>query len=195
VTKIPPRFVIIAGPNGAGKSTIANAPDAQSLLGDTPAINPDDHASKFRREHSVDAANLLAVIQTELGVWKAIAEGRSVAVETVLSTDKYLGALRAARMRGFQTILIYIAVPTVDYSIQRVRTRVEAGGHDVPETKIRKRWPRTLANFVLFMNEAEDVALFSNAGATPVLVGARNHGGAFELYDSAELPEITARLT
>jgi predicted ABC-type ATPase len=197
VSKSSPRFVIIAGPNGAGKSTIANAPAATTLLGDAAAINPDIHAIKFRAAHALgeDAANLLAVVQTELEVWRAIAEGRSVAVETVLSTDKYLSALRAARTRDFETVLIYIALPSVEYSIQRVQARFEAGGHGVPEDRIRKRWPRTLDNFVLFIEEADKVLLFSNAGAEPLLVGERKAGGGFELYDREELPEITTRLT
>ena len=192
-----PRFVIIAGPNGAGKSTIANAPLARTLLGGAPAINPDDHALRFRGRHSLTAksANLLAVVQAELEVWRSIAEGQSVAVETVLSTDKYLRAMRAARMRGFRGVLIYIALPSVEYSIERVRARVETGGHDVPGASIRKRWPRTLDNFVVFMKEADDVALFSNAGTEPVVVGARSNGRAFKLYDANELPEITSRLT
>lgn len=197
MSKVLPRFVIIAGPNGAGKSTIANAPAAQRLLGDAPAINPDVHASEFRADYTLaaDAVNLLAVVQTELEVWRSIAEGRSVAVDNVLSTDKYLPAIRAARTRGFQTILIYIALPSVEYSIQRVKARVAAGGHDVPEASIRRRWPRSLDNFVVFMNEADDVALFSNAGTEPILVGARSGGGPFQLSDRDELPEITARLT
>jgi predicted ABC-type ATPase len=196
MTKPEPRFVIVAGPNGAGKSTIANAPLAQTLLGDAPAINPDIHARSFLREYSLtpDAANLLAVVQTELEVWRAIAEGRSVAVETVLSTDKYLAAMRAAHSRGFQNVLIYIALPSVEYSVQRVQARVADGGHDVPEASIRKRWPRTLDNFRVFLNEADDVALFSNAGTEPVLVGARTSRGPFQLYYPDELPEISARL-
>lgn len=197
MTQPAPRFVIIAGPNGAGKSTIANAPEAITLLRDTPAINPDTHATTFRAKHDLppDAANLLAVVQTELEVWRSIAEGRSVAVETVLSTDKYLPAIRAARARGFQTVLIYIALPSVEYSIQRVQARVAAGGHDVPEANIRRRWPRTLDNFAVFMNEADEVALFSNAGTEPILVGERRARGQFELHDRNELPEITARLS
>ena len=84
-----PRLVIIAGANGAGKSTIAAAPHARSLLGDARAINPDEYTRALRERHSLprDAANLLAVVQTELEVWRALAEGKSVAVETVLSTD------------------------------------------------------------------------------------------------------------
>jgi len=196
VSKPAPRFVIIAGPNGAGKSTIANAPHAYALLGDASPINPDTHALGFRKRHQLagDAANLIAVVQTELEVWRAIAEGTSVAVETVLSTDKYLRALRAARARGFASVLIYIALPSIDFAIDRVRARVLLGGHDVPVSRIRSRWPRSLDNFVVFMKEADDVALFSNAGTEPILVGVRRGGRAFELREPDELPEITSRL-
>ena len=43
--------------------------------------------------------------------------------------------------------LIYLRLPSVERSIDRVRRRVEAGGHDIPETIIRRRYARSLVCF------------------------------------------------
>lgn len=191
------RLVIIGGPNGCGKSTIASAPRASELLGDAPVINPDEYTRKFIAEAKLDrtAANLAAVIQAELDVWKAIAEDKSIAVETVLSTEKFLPAVYAARARKFAVKLVFISLPTVTISIERVATRVRSGGHDVPEAKIRERWTRSHDRFIDFMALSDEVALFSNAAGSPVLVGSKETNGRFALLSKSELPEITRRLS
>lgn len=190
------RFVLIGGPNGAGKSTIASAHGARSLLKDATLINPDIVTKGFQDKFKLpaDAANLLGVVQAELEVWKAISEGRSVAIETVLSTDKYLSVVTAAKARAFSFILIYIALPSVELSIERVAARVLSGGHDVPEHNIRARWERSMDFFVQFMGIADEVALFSNASLEPVLVGAKNAKEIFKLIDPKALPDVTRRL-
>jgi predicted ABC-type ATPase len=189
-------LVIIAGPNGCGKSTIASSPSAKKLLGNAKIINPDTFTADVlaRGWQDRDAANLHAVVLAELAAWRAVAENQSVAIETVLSTDKYLPLVAAAVQRGFLIALIYIALPNVDFAIARVKTRVQIGGHDVPESKIRERWPRSIARFVEFMSHCSEVVLFSNAGMEPKVVGLREAGGQFELKDLAELPEITTML-
>lgn len=187
---------MIGGPNGAGKSTIASAHGASALLKGATLINPDIVTKGFQDKFKlpIDAANLLGVVQTELEVWKAISEGRSVAIETVLSTDKYLPVVAAAKTREFSFVLIYIALPSVELSIERVAARVRSGGHSVPEEKIRDRWERSMDFFVQFMALADEVALFSNASLEPILVGTKNAKGAFKLLDSKALPDVTKRL-
>lgn len=151
-----------------------------------------DVRTRFRL--SLRAANILAVVQTELEAWQAIAQHRSVAIETVLSSSKYLPLVQTARRRGFETVLIYTGLPSVRFSVARVAARVQAGGHNVPRRKLLERWGRSLDNFVTFMAHCDEVVLFSNAGSEPVLVGNRTAGGPFNLYEPNELPEITARL-
>jgi predicted ABC-type ATPase len=191
-----PRLVIVAGANGVGKSTLAKEPKAKKLLGAEPAINPDDLTKQVRSDYSLSqtAADLLAVNLTELEAWRAIAENRSVALETVLSTRKYFRLVTAAHARGYRVSLLYVALPSVEMSLARVAVRVRQGGHHVPENRIRDRWPKSLDNFVLLLAEADDVVLLSNAGHVPETVGERQSGGVFHLLDPDALPEVTARL-
>jgi predicted ABC-type ATPase len=133
-----PVFVIVGGPNGCGKSTFAkNAAGTGLLLGET-TINPDDitqsvHA-EFRR-FSRRGANVVAAERTEKAVWRAIAEGRNVAVETVLSTDKYRPFVTAARARGYRTRLIFVAVADAERAIERVAIRREREAMVCPKRK------------------------------------------------------------
>lgn len=47
---------------------------------------------------------------------------------------------------GYVVSLIYLLLPSIDASIERVRRRVAAGGHDIPEEVIRRRFGRSIAN-------------------------------------------------
>jgi predicted ABC-type ATPase len=81
--------------------------------------------------------------------------GRPFIAETVFSHSSKLDLVREARAAGFEVHLHVILVP-VDLSVARVRARVENGGHDVPEHKIRERHDRLwafVAEAVLLANE------------------------------------------
>ncbi len=142
-------LVIVGGVNGCGKSTFARqAAGTDTLLGQAP-INPDDltlaaqkEAVQRRFDLGRSGANLVAVERAEKAVWRAIAEGRSAAVETVLSSAKFVDVVAAAGRRQYRTRLVFVALPTVDLAIERVAARVKAGGHGVPEEQIRSRWVR-----------------------------------------------------
>ena len=53
--------------------------------------------------------------------------------------------LAEAQSLGFRTYLYFIATRSPKINIERVRSRVASGGHDVPRDKIVERDHRTLA--------------------------------------------------
>lgn len=62
--------------------------------------------------------------------------------ETVFSHPSKLELIGEAQARGFTVIVMHVGVETPDLSVARVGTRVEEGGHIVPEDKIRARYTR-----------------------------------------------------
>ncbi len=67
-------------------------------------------------------------------------------VETVMSHPSKLDFMRKARERGFKVYLYYISTSSPEINIGRVAARVQRGGHNVSEEKIRSRYVRSLAN-------------------------------------------------
>ena len=61
-------------------------------------------------------------------------------VETVMSDESKLEYIRLAQSMGYRIYLYFVSTKDVEINIGRVRFRVETGGHDVPEAKIRKRY-------------------------------------------------------
>jgi predicted ABC-type ATPase len=96
-------------------------------------------------------------------------EGRSFTFETVMSARDKVELLQSAQDRGFRTYLYFIATEDPEINIQRVRNRVQSGGHDVPEEKIVARYYRSIqllseaiphTNRAYFFDTSEEEAWF-----------------------------------
>ena len=150
-----PIVVAVAGPNGAGKTTFFHAHLQRAAL---PLVNADVLA----REMDIDAyaaARLADVIRQEL-----VKRQESFAFETVFSDpvgDKVAFLKRAAES-GYTVVLCFIGIAGPDVSEDRVAMRVSQGGHDVPRDKLRSRYPRTLANLKLAIQQLPHVLIYDN---------------------------------
>jgi len=68
-----------------------------------------------------------------------------------------------ARTLGFEVVLVYIGTENVEINLQRIRQRVAAGGHDVPEADVRRRFRRSFDNLPLAAKRADSTLLFDNS--------------------------------
>lgn len=196
-------LVIVGGINGSGKSTFARGAAGTPLLLGQTAINPDDltleavqQAEKRDFDLGKNGANLLGVERAEKAVWRAIARRESAAIETVLSSDKFVAVVEAARKARYRIRLVFVALPSVEVAIARVATRVAAGGHAVPETSIRSRWSKSHRNLTVFAALVDDLLVFSNESQPAVLIAQREGlRSQLEILNPSALPAITQALT
>lgn len=96
--------------------------------------------------------------------------------------------IRRLKKLGYEVHFFFLWVPTVELALTRVKARVMGGGHDVPETVVRRRFDRSNRNFLLFYRSLGDSwMLFDNSGATPVVIAFEKGGSLHimnrELYD------------
>jgi predicted ABC-type ATPase len=94
---------------------------------------------------------------------EAIASGETFTVETTLSGSTYLKMAVRAKRAGFVLMVIFIGTASVEINLERVRARVELGGHDVPEEDQRRRYPRTLANMKRLFPQADLATVWDNS--------------------------------
>lgn len=179
-----PTFWIVAGPNGSGKSSLYGNTDIEAFDQSVWIINPDLLTQRIQEVEQLplQEANLEAVVRIEAWLEASIRAHQTVGVETVLSTDKYRRLVLAAKERLFAFRLIFVMLSSPELNVQRVRLRVQKGGHDVPEASVRKRWGRSLAQLPWFLEQADEAAIFDNSGALPLLVGRKQ--GARILIDA-----------
>jgi len=76
------------------------------------------------------------------------------------SSAPHSDAVREAQMAGY-TVVLHVVLVTEDLAVERVAHRVRAGGHDVPESKIRERF-RRLWELVAQAAELADSTTFYN---------------------------------
>ena len=162
---LQPVLIFLAGPNGAGKTTFFEA-----YLGGLglPYVNADRIARDVRGadpQASRDEVDRRAFSESER-LRAALVEARlSFCTETVFSdpAGAKLGLLEQARARGFAVFLIFIGLEGPVLSVARVKQRVQQGGHDVPDAKLRARFPRTLANLRAAIPLADEAFVFDNS--------------------------------
>ncbi len=145
-TAVPaPRAIIIAGPNGAGKTTFAR--EFLPAEGNCPTfINADliaEGLSPFRPDLMALEASRLMLER----IRQMAARREDFAIETTLAGRAYLRLIRTWQDAGYQVELMFLGLPSAELAIQRVRQRVEQGGHNVPEADIYRRFDRGLDNF------------------------------------------------
>jgi predicted ABC-type ATPase len=71
----------------------------------------------------------------------------SFAFETTLASRTFAPWLEQLRVAGYRTHVVFLWLPNADVAVARVVERVKMGGHDVPETTIRRRYSAGLRNF------------------------------------------------
>ena len=152
-------FTLIAGANGAGKSTLTSG--NLETFSAFPLLDPDT----FRRPLNLaSAASPIAAGREVLRLAKKYLEqGQSFTIETTLAGKNYLEMMRRARILGFEIVLVYIGTENVEINLSRIAQRVLRGGHNVPETDVRRRYGRSLQNLPVAVRLADHALLFDNS--------------------------------
>jgi len=145
--------------------------------------------SPFRPlEVSVDAGRLMLKRIRELAE-----SGRAFAFETTLASKSFVPFLARCKRQGYSIRLIYIWVNSVELAVERVKRRVESGGHHVPEGTVRRRYERSLKNFFrLYLPLADEWRFYDNSLDEPALI-ARKLPGAFVEISNAKFWETLKR--
>ena len=133
-----PRLYIISGCNGSGKTTASYAL-LPELLDCSEFVNSDEfakHLSPFAPEGAAITASRLMLKKV-----KYLFERREdFCIETTLATRSLLKMVRTAQQQGYHVTVLYFWLNSPELAIERVADRVRAGGHDIPEETIRRRY-------------------------------------------------------
>lgn len=133
-----PRLYIISGCNGAGKTT-ASYSLLPEMLECSEFVNSDEFA-KGLSPFDPSKAAIQASRYMLMKIRYLLGRQRDFAVETTLATRTLLKTVKMAQAAGYTVTLLYFWLRTPEMAIDRVRARVEAGGHDIPEETIRRRY-------------------------------------------------------
>jgi predicted ABC-type ATPase len=180
-----PTAIVLAGNNGSGKSTLWYDRLADGLQ--IPLVNagrltlsllpiPDPNlklrpwAARLRDQD--ERWQKLSQDGVQLFMGLIMDQGMSFAFETVFShwQKQADGTIRsktdtivALQEHGYFVILLFVGLANPELSILRVATRKSQGGHDVPEAKLRSRFPRTQEAIKMASTIADMTLMFDNS--------------------------------
>ena len=156
-----PVLLVLAGVNGAGKSSIGGN---VMLRGAGMAwFNPDTYTRMLMQGG-------LALAEANAQAWQhgvdlldqAVAAGHSHAFETTLGGATMTQRIAAASSTH-DVLMWYCGLSSAEQHIARVANRVAAGGHAIPEAKIRERWIHAPLNLIGLMPRLSELRVFDNS--------------------------------
>ncbi|BBZ04437.1 ATPase [Mycolicibacterium chitae] len=168
------RLDLVIGCNGAGKSTFVELTLAPLLPG-SAFVNADEIAKRRwpadAAEHAYEAARTAAATRARL-----IELGESFIAETVFSHPSKLELVDTALAAGYVVALHVVLIPE-ELAVLRVAHRVTAGGHAVPENKIRERYGRVWELAARAAQRVDSATFYDNSTRRGPRIVAQLHGG------------------
>ncbi|HKV18520.1 MAG TPA: zeta toxin family protein [Mycobacterium sp.] len=154
---------MLAGVNGAGKSSIGGA---MFRAAGADYFNPDEAAKALIAANpglEQTKANAAAWQQGKRLLEKAIHGRLDFAFETTLGGSTMPQLLRDAAAQGFEVRIWYVGLASPQDHIARVAQRVSRGGHDIPESTIRRRWRHSRQNLIALLPDLTELRVYDNS--------------------------------
>ncbi|MEI6715736.1 MAG: AAA family ATPase [Verrucomicrobiota bacterium] len=167
------QIIIIAGPNGAGKTTFAREvlPQEAHCLN---FINADLIAAGLSPFAPEAAAFRAARLMLD-SIKEQVQIGHSFAIESTLSGKTYARMIPEWRAAGYFVTLFFLELPSEELALERVAFRVSQGGHQVPETDVRRRFGAGRRNFLsIYKDLVDDWWHYDNSSGIPRLITSSN---------------------
>lgn len=173
---------VIAGCNGAGKTT-ASYTILPEILDCREFVNADEIAkglSPFQPEKvAIESGRIMLQRIKEL-----LEDGKDFAFETTLATRSYSNTVKKAKELKYNVVLLFFWLQKVDLAIERVKSRVVEGGHDIPDEIIRRRYVRGVKNlFDIYLPLVDVVYIFDNSEGRHELIAEKIDGNKLTLHN------------
>ena len=104
---------------------------------------------------------------------RAIERGGDYFFETTLGGRSITARLRDALDRGTQVRIWYVGLSAPEMHIERVAARVAAGGHDIPQEAIRRRFDNSRRNVISLLPHLAELKVYDNSELASPTAGQR----------------------
>ncbi|MCQ2186087.1 MAG: zeta toxin family protein [Bacteroidales bacterium] len=192
-----PRVYMMSGCNGSGKATCSYSL-LPELLECRQFVNSDEFA-KALSPFNPGAASIKAGRLMMRKVMYLMARNQTFSIETTLATRALVKIVQRAQARGYEVTILYFWLSSPQKAIERVRSRVRAGGHDIPEEVIKRRYYMGLDylfnyyipvcdHWILADNSKPPFRVLAqgNKGEEPIIRDIKTYGIVKTLTDSAQ---------
>ena len=155
-------FYLFAGVNGAGKSTLYNSESLNNDIKNTIRINTDEIVREIgdwkNNSDQLKAAKIAINLRNECFLY-----GKSFNEETTLTGKSILKIIDRAKELGYELQLFYVGVSSTEIAKERIKSRVEKGGHHIENDIVEKRYYESLKNLKEILLKFDKVYLYDNS--------------------------------
>lgn len=180
---------IIAGCNGAGKTT-ASFTILPEILNCKEFVNADEIAkglSPFQPEKvSFEAGRIMLHRINEL-----LNNNVNFAFETTLATKSYKNKVFQAQQQGYNVTLLFFWLQNVELAIERVKTRVLEGGHNIETDVIKRRYHNGIKNlFEIYLTIVDEAMIFDNSEGKPDLIAEKTLTSEIDILNEIKFSKL-----
>jgi predicted ABC-type ATPase len=180
-----PNLYIISGCNGAGKTTASYA-ILPEMLNCKEFVNSDEIAKGLS---PFNADSMAVAVEASRIMYKRIREmiemAETFALETTLASRSIANLIKNAQSKGYSVTLLYFWLNTPDLAVERVKNRVAAGGHNVNELTVRRRYRAGILNlFDLYMPICDYWMITDNSLSPMEVIAKGFRKGEIEIYNA-----------
>ncbi|MGI6314057.1 MAG: zeta toxin family protein [Candidatus Cryptobacteroides sp.] len=183
-----PKLYILSGCNGSGKTT-ASYTLLPEMLECTEFVNSDEFAKSFS-PFNPSEATIVASRFMLMRIEYLLSRKEDFSIETTLATRSLVGIINTAKAAGYSITLLYFWLSSPELAIQRVRNRVKAGGHNIPENVIRRRYIMGLQYFFETYIPLSDRWVLADNSTTPFKVVAEGSNNGTFIKDEEKYKTI-----
>ena len=164
------------------------------LLDCSEFVNSDEfakHLSPFAPESAYITASRLMLRKVQY----LFDRREDFCIETTLATRALLKMTRSAQQKGYYVTVLYFWLNNPDIAVGRVAARVRAGGHDIPEDTIRRRYQMGLNYFFHDYMQTCDKWILADNSAPPFQVIAEGSKKGLVIRDMERYNTVRSLVT
>lgn len=153
---------IVAGPNGSGKTTFSISMIKSSELLTGVHLNADIIAKAYQLEQTIEN-HLKISTNLDEKIDELIADGQNIILETVFSSSYKLETFKKLKDNGYKINVVFVATDDPIKNVLYVTQRYLKNGHEVPISKIIKRYYGSISNIKKIVNDIDCLILIDNS--------------------------------
>lgn len=113
------------------------------------------------------------------------------AFETTLATRSYKSKVIEAQKKKYTVTLLFFWLQNVDLAIERVKTRVLEGGHNIETDIIQRRYKNGIKNlFDIYISIVDEAMIFDNSAGKPELIAEKTFDSELNILNDIKFNKL-----
>ena len=95
------------------------------------------------------------------------------------------------QQKGYVITLLFFWLQSIELAKERVKARVEEGGHNIEAAIIERRYKRGINNlFQIYLPIVDEAFLFDNSGGRPEFLSHKSKNGNWSFFNKTKFEKL-----